>query len=294
MNKMKLLVLATALIVGIPSIAGALQTSNVEVAKDVNQDTAVQVREVGAAAVDSVTELMDRYMTNFRTCEPLHISQSIDIFGLKAFYQFDINGWVDNKCSYYMTGNIGGLGKDIRDVFKIKATDEDIAKIKPIVQCNFNQEQLDILVDGFIATQERKLNEKVMPISEKSSTKKKLSPAEEKMMEMLMGGQVCTVPNQEQLMQDFSKLMGLPSPMAAPSCDSPETQSPEAVDEPAVEVSEPQAPVEQEVAPEVVEEVAPQAPEVVEPVTEPAAEVEKPVLRKEQGPKMNMPQAPKF
>ena len=283
MNKMKLLVLATALIVGIPSIAGALQTSNVEVAKDVNQDTAVQVREVGAAAVDSVTELMDRYMTNFRTCEPLHISQAIDIFGLKAFYQFDINGWVDNKCSYYMTGNIGGLGKDIRDVFKVKATDEDIAKIKPIVQCNFNQEQLDILVDGFIAAQERKINEKVMPISDKSSTKKKLSPAEEKMMEMLMGGQVCTIPNQEQLMQDFSKLMGLPSPTTVPSCGSEEPQAPEVVDEPAVEVPEPQTPAEQEVA-----------PDVVEPVAEPAAELEKPVLRQEQGPKMNMPPAPKF
>ena len=284
MNKMKLLVLATALIVGIPSIAGALQTNNVEVAKDVNQDTAIQVREVGAAAVDSVTELMDRYMTNFRTCEPFHISQSIDIFGLKAFYQFDINGWVDNKCSYYMTGNIGGLGKDIRDVFKVTASDEDIAKIKPIVQCNFNQEQLDILVDGFVAAQERKINEKVMPISDKSSGKKKLSPAEEKMMEMLMGGQVCTVPNQEQLMQDFSKLMGLPLPTTAPACNEADQQVPEATEQPAAEVLEPQAPVEPEV----------QAPEAEVSVEESAQEPERPVLRQEQGPKMNMPQAPRF
>ncbi len=66
----------------------------------------------------------------FRSCESLHMNQSIDLFGLKISYQIDVNGWVDNKCSYYMTGNIGGIGKDIREVFNVKATDETIAAIK--------------------------------------------------------------------------------------------------------------------------------------------------------------------
>ena len=268
MNKLKLLILATAIIIGVPSIAGALQTNSIEVAKDVNQDTAVQVRDVGAAAaVDSVTELMNRYMTNLRTCEPIHLSQSIDIFGLKANYQFDVNGWVDNKCSYYMTGNIGGLGKDIRDIFKINATDEDIAKIKPIVQCNFNQEELDILIDGFVAAQERKIEEKLSPASAEVSvsSKKKLSPAEEKMMEMLMSGQACTVLNQEQLMQDFSKLMGLPSLQTVPSCDKTKPS---------------------------VQDVT--TPEQDKSINKPIQDVEKPVLRKNSGSKVNLPQAPQL
>jgi hypothetical protein len=274
MNKLKLLVLATAIIVGVPSIAGALQTNSIEVARDLNQETAVQVNEVGAAAVDSVTELMNRYMTNFRTCEPVHLSQSIDIFGLKASYQFDINGWVDNKCSYYMTGNIGGLGKDIRDIFKINVTDEDIAKIKPIVQCNFTQEQLDILVDGFVAAQERKVVDKLSSSSANVSTsgKKKLSPAEEKMMEMLMSGQACTVPNQEQLMQDFSKLMGMPTIPATPASSG--------ANEPSPEVS----------VPEVLEPAAPQ----LDTLEEPVQEVEKPVLRPSSRSKVNLPQAPQL
>ena len=37
MNRLKLLILATAIIIGVPSIAGALQTNSIEVAKDVNQ-----------------------------------------------------------------------------------------------------------------------------------------------------------------------------------------------------------------------------------------------------------------
>ena len=267
MNRLKLLILATAIIIGVPSIAGALQTNSIEVAKDVNQDTAVQVRDVGAAAVDSVTELMNRYMTNLRTCEPIHLSQSIDIFGLKANYQFDVNGWVNNKCSYYMTGNIGGLGKDIRDIFKINATDEDIAKIKPIVQCNFNQEELDILIDGFVAAQERKISEKLSPSSAEVSVsaKKKLSPAEEKMMEMLMSGQACAVLNQEQLMQDFSKLMGLPTGSVTPSCNKANPTVP-----------------------------AVSTPQLEQPAKELEQNVEKPVLRPNSGPKINLPQAPQL
>lgn len=265
MGKMKFLVFASALILAVPSIAGAIQTNSIEVTKDVNQDTALQVREAGtAAAIDGATQLLNRYMTNFKTCEQVHLNQSVDLFGLKMSYQFDINGWVDNKCSYYMTGNIGGLGRDIRDVFEVKASDEMIAKIKPIIQCNFTQEQLDILVEGFVAAQERKVSEKISGLDAKTSTgKQKLSPAEEKMMQMLMSSGACTIPNQEELMKNVSELMGTfqpPSSTATPS--APEVSTPS--------------------APEVKSE--PVAPEDVP---------EKPLLRQE-GPKVNMPGAPTF
>ena len=87
MGKMKFLVLASALMLAVPTIAGAIQTNSIDVVKDVNQDTAVQIREAGtAAAVDTVTKLVDRYITNFRTCEPIHISHSTNLFGLKIAF----------------------------------------------------------------------------------------------------------------------------------------------------------------------------------------------------------------
>ena len=266
MGKMKFLVLASALMLAVPTIAGAIQTNSIDVATDVNQDTAVQLRDAGsAAAVDTLTTLVDRYMTNFRTCEQIHIKHSTDLFGLKINYQFDIDGWVDNKCAYYMTGNIGALGNDIREVFEIKASDELVAKIKPDIRCNFTREQLDLLVDGFIAAQERKGSEKLSRMEGKTSTgRTKLSPAEEKMMEMLMSSGACSLTNQEELMQHFSELMGT-FPKTTPNKISPSTP----------EVSTPSAPEEPVVAPS------------VEP------EVEAPVLRQE-GPKVNMPGAPTF
>lgn len=271
MGKMKFLVLASALMLAVPTIAGAIQTNTIDVAAGINQDTAVQVREAGsAAAIDAVTNLANRYMTNLRTCEPVHLSQSLDLFGFKFSYQFDINGWVDNKCSYYMTGNIGALGNDIRDEFKIQASDEMIAKIKPVIKCNFDQEQLDILIDGFEAAQTRKVSEKVGLVEKASTGKPKMSIEEEKMMQMLMSGQVCTVPNQEELMKNFTELMAT-FKSTTPSLNDSEQVTPE--------VSVPSVPV---------EEVP--ANTYVEPEQE---RIEMPQLRQD-GPKVNMPSAPRF
>lgn len=267
MGKMKFLVLVSAFMLAVPTITGAIQTNAIDVSAGVNQDTAVQVREAGtAAALDAIADLSNRYMTNFRTCEPVHLSQSMDLFGFKLSYQFDINGWVDNKCSYYMTGNIGALGSDIRDVFKVQASDEMIAKIKPVIQCNFDQEQLDILIDGFEAAQSRKIAEKISGSEKTSADKPKMSLEEEKMMQMLMSGQACTVPNQEELMKNFTELMATFKPTV-----------------PSTEVSEPAAP----------EVSTPEAPVENTPVEPARVEVEKPQLRQD-GPKVNMPSAPKF
>ncbi len=278
MSNFKRFVLILALLISVPTIAGALQSTSADVQKKCNQDTAVNFSnatpaDVANKAMDAITELSERYMTNFRTCEPVHIKQTVDVFGLKLNYQFDINGWVDNKCSYYMTGNIGGLGNDIKDVFHLDIKDETIAKVKPIVQCNFTQEELDVVIDGFVAMQDRKADErsKYVTSGEVSvSSIKKTSPEEEKMMQLLMGGQVCVIPNQEELMQNITELMQpiMNSTVVAPSKND--------------DVAAP------ELTPENVDAEAPE----LDPV-EDELNTEKPVLRQE-GPKVNMPQAPTY
>ena len=54
-----------------------------------------------------IDDLTGRYMNNMRECQPLHLHQYIDLFGLKISYKIDVNGWVDNKCAYSLTGNVG-------------------------------------------------------------------------------------------------------------------------------------------------------------------------------------------
>lgn len=218
MKKIKSLLIISALLVSIPTIANAMQTKAVKEQQAVNKNSAQQMQEMTDKnelfTVDQKIDILSKkYLNNFRTCEPLHISESMDIFGLKISFQVDINGWVNNKCSYYMTGNIGGLGKDIREVFNINqsVTDEQIEKFKPVIECNFSKAELNTMIDAFIARNERNTIQ-IAQMLEKPNKKyndsaQKLTPEEEKLVQMITTGNVCKIPNSSELMEQFSQFI---------------------------------------------------------------------------------------
>jgi len=218
MKKIKSLLIISALLVSIPTATNAMQTKAVKEQQAVNKNSARQMQEMADKnelfTVDQKIDILSKkYLNNFRTCEPLHISESMDIFGLKISFQVDINGWVNNKCSYYMTGNIGGLGKDIREVFNINqsVTDEQIAKFKPVIECNFSKAELNTMVDAFVARSERNTTQ-IAQMLEKPNKKyndsiQKLTPEEEKLVQMITTGNVCKIPNSSELMEQFSQFI---------------------------------------------------------------------------------------
>lgn len=218
MKKIKSLLIISALLVSIPTATNAMQTKTVKEQQAVNKNSARQMQEMTDKnelfTVDQKIDILSKkYLNNFRTCEPLHISESMDIFGLKISFQVDINGWVNNKCSYYMTGNIGGLGKDIREVFNINqsVTDEQIAKFKPVIECNFSKDELNTVVDALVARRERYTTQ-IAQMLEKPNKKyndsiQKLTPEEEKLVQMITTGNVCKIPNSSELMEQFSQFI---------------------------------------------------------------------------------------
>lgn len=218
MKKLKSLLIISALLISIPTATNAMQTKAVKEQQAVNKNSARQMQEMTDKnelfTVDQKIDILSKkYLNNFRTCEPLHISESMDIFGLKISFQVDINGWVNNKCSYYMTGNIGGLGKDIREVFNINqsVTDEQIAKFKPVIECNFSKAELNTMVDAFVARSERNTTQ-IAQMLEKPNKKyndsaQKLTPEEEKLVQMITTGNVCKIPNSAELMEQFSQFI---------------------------------------------------------------------------------------
>lgn len=218
MKKLKSLLIISALLVSIPTATNAMQTKAVKEQQAVNKNSARQMQEMTDKnelfTVDQKIDILSKkYLNNFRTCEPLHISESMDIFGLKISFQVDINGWVNNKCSYYMTGNIGGLGKDIREVFNINqsVTDEQIAKFKPVIECNFSKAELNTMVDALVARRERYTTQ-IAQMLEKPNKKyndsaQKLTPEEEKLVQMITTGNVCKIPNSSELMEQFSQFI---------------------------------------------------------------------------------------
>ena len=218
MKKLKSLLIISALLVSIPTATNAMQTKAIKEQQAVNKNSARQMQEMTDKnelfTVDQKIDILSKkYLNNFRTCEPLHITESMDIFGLKISFQVDINGWVNNKCSYYMTGNIGGLGKDIREVFNINqsVTDEQIAKFKPVIECNFSKDELNTMVDAFVARSERNATQ-IAQMLEKPNKKyndsiQKLTPEEEKLVQMITTGNVCKIPNSSELMEQFSQFI---------------------------------------------------------------------------------------
>lgn len=218
MKKLKSLLIISALLVSIPTATNAMQTKAVKEQQAVNKNSARQMQEMTDKnelfTVDQKIDILSKkYLNNFRTCEPLHITESMDIFGLKISIQVDINGWVNNKCSYYMTGNIGGLGKDIREVFNINqsVTDEQIEKFKPVIECNFSKAELNTMIDAFIARNERNTIQ-IAQMLEKPNKKyndsiQKLTPEEEKFVQMITTGNVCKIPNSTELMEQFSQFI---------------------------------------------------------------------------------------
>lgn len=215
MKKILTIFAVMAILAAVPVSVNALTTVNVDSQRDINKGMVNQImtkKAAESAAFEAkIEELTSRYLNNIRTCEPLHYSQHIDIFGLKVDVNININGWVDNKCKYELSGKVGGLGKDIREVFDINISDEAISKFEPKIECNFTQNDLNIIVAAILARNERNevLVSQMLESPEKKLTQKKpeLSPEEEQLVSLLVSGQACKVLNKEELMNNFSELM---------------------------------------------------------------------------------------
>lgn len=215
MKKILTIFAVIAILAAVPVSVNALTTVNVDSQRDINKGTVNQImtkKAAESAAFEAkIEELTSRYLNNIRTCEPLHYSQHIDIFGLKVDVNININGWVDNKCKYELSGKVGGLGKDIREVFELNIPDETISKFEPKIECNFTQNDLNIIVAAILARNERNevLVSQMLESPEKKLTQKKpeLSTEEEQLVSLLVSGQACKVLNKEELMNNFSELM---------------------------------------------------------------------------------------
>ena len=211
----KILTLLTlAVVLAVQTSVSAFTANKVETQKDVNKgtvDSIVEKKAEQASLYEQKTaELTNRYINNIRTCEPLHYTQYMAIFGLKLSVNIDINGWVDKKCNYKLSGKIGGLGKDIKEVFEINLSDETLSKFEPKVECNFTQKDLNTIVAALLARQEQNevLVSQLLESPEKKYTaKKQITPEEEQLMALFTNGQACKILNKDELMNNFSELL---------------------------------------------------------------------------------------
>lgn len=205
---------------------GAIQPMSVNEPQLVIEHTVKEAKSpdspTGLFFADKFDQLGKRYNNNLKNCVPVHWHDYLDIFGFKLNLSIDINGWIDGKCEYKITGNIPSIGKDIREVFEVKATDEQIAAIKPMLECHFTKPQLEMFWNTMInsageRTGAKSDSEKAIsnmmdaPQKDVKKPQKELSPEEQKLAMMFMTENICTVPNKEDVMNKFNEIIGVPA-----------------------------------------------------------------------------------
>lgn len=201
--------LATGLVclLSIQAISTAISPVVTNEPKSVNENTTEQVLKTGGPAGALYTEKFDklakRYEKNLRECVPAHFKQYIDLFGLKININIDINGWKNNKCEYRAEANVPAIGDDIRESFGLTVTDEEFAQIKPVGECHFNQEQLNIAIDALVSEPKNQGQS-----HKKLSKKRETTPEEAKFMQMIMTQQVCQFTNKDEVLKQFDELFG--------------------------------------------------------------------------------------
>lgn len=213
MKKFTAVILFAIIVTCTQTISKAIQTRNIEEQKELYKNTQEQALTLEKNSSENFdlkfNALAERYIKNFRNCEQIHINDYINFFGLKISFNFDINGWQNNKCSYNLTGRIDSIGNDIKEIFELNIPDEKISQIVPQIKCDFSKDELNILVDGIIARKESELvqiNNTLKNPTDKYQEKRTLTKEEEKMIKMLTNGTTCTIPNTAELIQKFSEL----------------------------------------------------------------------------------------
>ncbi len=210
MKKIKIFAAGLVVLLSLQAISSAISPVAINEPKAVNENTTEQVKLTGgpggALFADKFDALAKRYEKNLRECVPAHFNQYLDLFGLKINLSIDINGWKEGKCEYSATANVPAIGDDIRETFGLTVTDEQFARLKPVGECHFDKDQLNIAVDALLSEPKD-----AMKGDKKISKKRETTPEEEKFMAMLMTQNVCQFTNKEEVFRQFEEIFGLQS-----------------------------------------------------------------------------------
>lgn len=207
MKKIKIFAAILGVLFSLQAISSAISPVVINESKAVNENTTEQVKMTGgpggALFADKFDALAKRYEKNLRGCVPAHFSQYLDIFGLKINLNIDINGWKEGKCEYRATANVPAIGDDIRETFGLTVTDEQFAKLKPVGECHFDQEQLNVAIDALLSEPKNTVKG-----DKKIGKKRETTPEEEKFMMMVMTQNVCQFTNKDEVLQQFNEMFG--------------------------------------------------------------------------------------
>lgn len=180
---------------------------------DQNKDEITDIKKHEDSAPEEVkSKLTDDIIKDLRSCKPQDEKYDFDLFGLNLSFRINIKGWVEDKCEYHMSAKVNSLGEEFRKSFGINVEDKKISQIVPRVECAFTKKQLNLLVDAVVEEDKRNVEQVNKLLNDPNAvydipSNNELTPSEKKLMDMLSQGEVCTIVNIDEVVQQMSELL---------------------------------------------------------------------------------------
>lgn len=225
MKKFKIIMLICTVLVGSQSIASVIKNKNLislAPVPEVVQTTRGLIKNLEGESdlkdenshneIEEIKSVLTPKMVeDLRDCKPYDEKFDFEIVGINISFKIKIDGWKDGKCTYHMSGKVNSLGKEIRENFGLTIPDKKIAQFEPKVQCGFDKEQLGVLVDAIVEEDKRNMDQLNGMLKNSDSeflmrSAQDLTPQEQKLVDMIVEQNVCTIVNQDELIKLFTEL----------------------------------------------------------------------------------------
>lgn len=136
------------------------------------------------------SEKQEQLISFLKSCQPYNENININFFGFDATINIHSDGKINQKCSYEISANVNKIPENALSTSGLSS--QDILALKPKVNCEFTQEQLDIVVNA-LSEGLSELNKENVTLS-KTQAKKNLEAKlanNEKLKAMFKEGNVC-------------------------------------------------------------------------------------------------------
>ena len=136
------------------------------------------------------SEKQEQLVKFLKSCQPYNENININFFGFDATLNIHSDGKINQKCMYEISANVNKIPENALPASGLSS--QDILAIKPKINCEFTQEQLDVVVNA-LSESISEFNKESVTLS-KTQTKKNLEAKlanNEKLKAMFRDGNVC-------------------------------------------------------------------------------------------------------
>ena len=96
---------------------------------------------------ENSAQMQEQLITFLKSCQPYNENININFFGFDATLNINSAGKVNDKCKYEFSAKVNKVPEQMTSVSGM--SNSDLLALKPKINCEFTQEQLDYIATSF-------------------------------------------------------------------------------------------------------------------------------------------------